>query len=280
MDRKTFGENVLKQLDKLNMTQEDLAKKLRKSKSSVYNVINGINSPRYDQLSEYAKFLEMPLIDLMGLKNSNDNSEPEQNKNRLIILSGLTGSGKSHMLYKMVNLYDHVKMIKRYSTRIPMEWENKDSEIISDVSEAEIHNCAICVPEYGAFYACKPADIYTVIESGHSPIIVGGVTLTRPLRELFPESLSIFLMANPTKQRIMMEMQRYPDEYINIRFMQHSHITFDAFSNSTCDYVVINNYDEASEKVVEKIIARGGENIEINGAININNLKKRDADGN
>jgi len=260
--------NIKIRRKKLKITQEELAAKMGlKSGVSINRIEKGYVELSQSRLEELARHLDTTVEKLMGFGTT------ENTLAKLIILAGLPGSGRSYMVHKMVENNPNITMIKRYSTRnawIP-ECENADS--IEGATKEDIQKCDIRGFGFGVEYGCKSEDIDTAISQGKLPIIVGGVALVAPLRKIYPNSLSIFLMADPAMQKTVMLRQGHTLETIHERMEYQNSIIFDAFSTSLHDFIVINNYNKVAEEVLYDIIANGYADANIKGAISLKSLK-------
>lgn len=270
---------MLKRLDELRMSQQQLADKTEyKSVSSINAILNGTASPPYEKLEAFAIALEMPLAKLMGIKEKNEISaeEPEEAEkiNRLIILAGLPASGRSYMVRKMIEAHQDIVMVKRYSTRTKWIAESENEETIEGASKEDIKKCDIRGYGFGVEYGCHSVNIDTVLAEGKSPIVVGGVALIVPLRKIYPNSLSIFLMADPSLQETAMLRQGHTRETIHERMDYQRTVIFDAFNKSLHDFIVPNNYNQVAEEVLNEIIHNSNPNADVKGAINLKSLRR------
>lgn len=69
-----FSKRLRYYLEKNDMTQNDLAKRLGVGTTSVYNWVNGIKSPRMDKVDSMCKIFNCKRSDLMEEKEDSDDS--------------------------------------------------------------------------------------------------------------------------------------------------------------------------------------------------------------
>ena len=260
--------NIRIRRKKLKMTQDELAEKMGlKSGVSINRIEKGLVDVSESRLKEIAKHLDTTVEKLMGIEPS------ESIPANLVILGGLPGSGRSYMVKKMIEKNPNIVMIKRYSTRTTWIPEDENADSVEGTTKEDIQKCDIRGFGFGIEYGCKSEDIDAVISQGKLPIIVGGVALVAPLKKLYPQSLSIFLMADPTLQKTIMLRQGNALETIHERMEYQNSIIFDALSSSLHDFIVINNYNRVAEEVLYDIISNGYSDTDIKGAISLKNLK-------
>ena len=274
MNRKIFAENLLKRLYEIGMTQEELAKKVDyKSASSINNIINGTASPPYEKLEAFANALDMPLIELIGGEAGDALSE-DFKSSKLIILAGLPGSGRSYAISKITEAHPDIVMVKRYSTRDAWISEKENPDTIEGATKETLKTCDIRGLGFGVEYGCHSKDIDIILSQDKSPIIVGGVALVNPLRKIYPNSLSIFLMADPSMQETVMLRQGHAHDVIHDRMEHQSSLIFNALNKSLYDFIIPNNYDGVAQDVICEIILKGNPDADVKGAINLKSLRR------
>lgn len=124
-------------------------------------------------------------------------------RERIIIISGDHGAGKSTTAEEMTSTHSCVRLIKQYTSRKPrgdgQETENHF------VTLEEVEQCDI-VGEYidgdGTKFKLgyKLSEIYEAIKQGQSPILIGHKAITDQLREKLPENLSLEIFLEGDKK--------------------------------------------------------------------------------
>jgi transcriptional regulator with XRE-family HTH domain len=279
-----FAHNIIKRRTELGITQDELARMLGyKTRSSVNKIERGINDvPRW-KVEEFARALQTTPAELMGwgvvrepeaVGLETETAEAGFNlEGKVVILGGLPGSGRSFLLRQIVEMHENIVMVKRYSTRRKWISEDENMETIEGSSKGEIKECDIHGIGFGVEYGCKLADIDTILSQNKTPIIVGGLALVSPLRKIYPNSLSIYLFADPTLQETAMVRQGHTREVILERAEYQKRVLFDAFHDSVYDYVLPNHYNGTTVKVLNEIILKGDPKASIKGAINVHDLR-------
>jgi len=268
-----LSDNIQKRRWELNMSLEKLAQKTGyKGRTSIHKIENGECDIPYSKIERFAEALDTTIIALMGL-DGEENRFKNTTKPKLIILAGLSGSGKSYIISKMIKMHDNIEMVKRYSVRD--EWVGQDeSQDTVDKAKEEIRKCDIREFGYRVEFGCKTADIDAVLARNKSPIITAGIALGTPLKKIYPDALSIFLTADPTLQETMMIRTGNNPEAVFEKMEFQKKAMFSAFDDSIYDYIVPNRYDEVVVDVVSEIIRISNPKIDVKGAINLKYLSR------
>lgn len=128
-------------------------------------------------------------------------------KGELIIISGTTCAGKDTVVKKLLEKNKNVKLAVSYTSRDirPGEKEGVDYYFVTkEQFEEKIKNdefLEYAQVHYGAYYGTPKKEVIDILETGKDVILVIDVQGAQIIKEKFPETLLIFILA-PSMQEI------------------------------------------------------------------------------
>lgn len=153
---------------------------------------------------------------------------------RLIIVSGISGAGKSYLL-EQAGSRPGMKALSKLSTRPQRSYEtNKDvSDIIGGKTRDEVKDCDLVYTYEREEYGIKFSDIETTLANKQSPLlIVRHAPSVRKLKKRYPNAIAIYIhslvsgadLENLLKEQgrddlhIRERMKRYKDDMIEYSY--------------------------------------------------------------
>ncbi|MEN6618171.1 MAG: helix-turn-helix transcriptional regulator [Rikenellaceae bacterium] len=131
----TLGENIRKRREELNLTQEELAKKLGyKSKSTINKIENGTNDITQSKIKAFADALETTTADLMGWTSSVQFDSGYE-------AHFTTEESEYLSLYNIIRAFDtgdfeqHVKEFKKEYKKLRLKFKNIDIRSLNNFLE-------------------------------------------------------------------------------------------------------------------------------------------------
>lgn len=183
----------------------------------------------------------------------------EKKRGNLIIISGTTCAGKGtivkHLLERSKNLYLSIS----YTSR-PMrnnEVDGKDYFFVSpEEFEAKIQNgdfLEYAQVHYGCYYGTPKKEIEEKLNEGYDVILEIEVLGAKQIKELFPDTILIFIMApsmEVVKERIIARNQENAEQIIKRFRRAYQEIN----EVNQYNYVVVNDDLEEAITKVESIL--------------------------
>lgn len=177
----------------------------------------------------------------------------------LIIISGTTCAGKDTVTKELLKRNENLKLSISYTSR-PIranEEEGKDYFFVSpEEFEKLIEEDAFleyAKVHYGMYYGTPKANIEKMLNEGYDVILVIDVQGAQMIKEKFPETILIFVMAPSmeiVKQRIKSRGAENPDQII-----QRFEVAYREINEvNKYNYVVVNDILEDAVKKIEAIL--------------------------
>lgn len=180
-------------------------------------------------------------------------------RGELIIISGTTCAGKGTVIKKLLENHNDIVLSVSYTSRPKRENEinGVDYYFVSpEEFEEKIKNgdfLEYAKVQYGAYYGTPKAEIIEQLNTGKDVILEIDVQGAKQIKELFPETILIFIMApsmEEVKRRIIMRGDENKEQIIS-RF-KTAYNEINQYNNY--NYVVVNDDLSESVKKVEAIL--------------------------
>ncbi len=178
-----------------------------------------------------------------------------KSKGDLIIISGTTCAGKGTVIKKLLANHNDVVLSTSYTSRPKRESEidGVDYYFVSkEEFERKIENgdfLEYAQVQYGAYYGTPKKEVLELLDSGKDVILEIDVQGAKQIKELYPETVLIFIMApsmREVKRRIMMRGDENIDQIISRFKVAYNEIN----QINDYNYVVVNDdLDKAIAKV-------------------------------
>ena len=178
-----------------------------------------------------------------------------KSKGDLIIISGTTCAGKGTVIKKLLANHNDIVLSTSYTSRPKRESEidGVDYYFVSkEEFERKIENgdfLEYAQVQYGAYYGTPKKEVLELLDSGKDVILEIDVQGAKQIKELYPETVLIFIMApsmREVKRRIMMRGDENIDQIISRFKVAYNEIN----QINDYNYVVVNDdLDKAIVKV-------------------------------
>ncbi len=178
-----------------------------------------------------------------------------KSKGDLIIISGTTCAGKGTVIKKLLANHNDIVLSTSYTSR-PKRESEIDGVDYYFVSQEEFENkikngdfLEYAQVQYGAYYGTPKKEVLELLDSGKDVILEIDVQGAKQIKELYPETILIFIMApsmREVKRRIMMRGDENIDQIISRFKVAYNEIN----QINNYNYVVVNDdLDNAVAKV-------------------------------
>ena len=178
-----------------------------------------------------------------------------KSKGDLIIISGTTCAGKGTVIKKLLANHNDIVLSTSYTSR-PKRESELDGVDYYFVSQEEFENkikngdfLEYAQVQYGAYYGTPKKEVLELLDSGKDVILEIDVQGAKQIKELYPETILIFIMApsmREVKRRIMMRGDENIDQIISRFKVAYNEIN----QINNYNYVVVNDdLDNAVAKV-------------------------------
>ena len=179
----------------------------------------------------------------------------------LIIISGTTCAGKDTIVKKLLDINKNICKSTSYTSRPirPGEVNGKNYYFVDKNSfEEKINNddfLEYAQVQYGEYYGTPKKEVIELIESGKDVILVIDVQGAQIIKEKYPDTLLIFILApsmNEIKKRLINRKTETKEQIINRFKTAYNELN----EVNKYNYVVINDdLDSCVEKVNSIIIS-------------------------
>ena len=182
-----------------------------------------------------------------------------KNKGDLIIISGTTCAGKGTVIKKLLSNHNDIMLSTSYTSRPNREAEidGVDYYFVSiEEFERKIENgdfLEYAQVQYGAYYGTPKKEVLELLDSGKDVILEIDVQGAKQIKEIYPSTILIFIMApsmREVKRRIMMRGSENIDQIISRFKVAYNEIN----QINNYNYVVVNDDLDTAVAKVEAIL--------------------------
>jgi guanylate kinase len=177
----------------------------------------------------------------------------------LIIISGTTCAGKGTVIKKVLENHNDIVLSVSYTSRPKREHEIDGVDyyfVTKEEFEEKIKNddfLEYAKVQYGAYYGTPKKEIKKLLDTGKDVILEIDVQGAKQIKEKFPDTILIFIMApsmEEVKRRIIMRGDENNEQIISRFKVAYNEINqYNAYN-----YVVVNDDLEEAVKKVESIL--------------------------
>ena len=182
-----------------------------------------------------------------------------KNQGNLIIISGTTCAGKGTVIRKLLESHNDIDLSISYTSRPKREHEVDGVDyyfVTQEEFEKKIENdefLEYAQVHYGAYYGTPKKEIQEKLDKGKDVILEIDVQGAKIVKEKFPDTVLIFIMApsmEEVKRRILMRGEETVDQIISRFKVAYNEIN----EYNNYNYVVVNDDLALSVKKVEAIL--------------------------
>lgn len=180
-------------------------------------------------------------------------------KGDLIIISGTTCAGKGTVIKKLLANHNDIVLSTSYTSR-PKRESEIDGVDYYFVSKEEFERkiekgdfLEYAQVQYGAYYGTPKKEVLELLDSGKDVILEIDVQGAKQIKELYPETILIFIMApsmREVKRRIMMRGDENIEQIISRFKVAYNEIN----QINNYNYVVVNDELDKAVAKVEAIL--------------------------
>lgn len=177
----------------------------------------------------------------------------------LIIISGTTCAGKGTVVKELIKRNENLGLSVSYTSRDKRDGEidGEDYHFVStEEFEKMINNnefLEYAKVQYGKYYGTSKAEVKKLLETGKDVILEIDVQGAQQIKEIFPQTILIFIMApsmNEVKRRIKARGKETNEQIIERFKTAYNEIN----EISKYNYVVVNDVLDDAIKKVEAIL--------------------------
>lgn len=182
-----------------------------------------------------------------------------KNKGDLIIISGTTCAGKGTVIKKLLSNHNDIMLSTSYTSRPKREAEidGVDYYFVSkEEFERKIENgdfLEYAQVQYGSYYGTPKKEVLELLDSGKDVILEIDVQGAKQIKEIYPSTILIFIMApsmREVKRRIMMRGSENIEQIISRFKVAYNEIN----QINNYNYVVVNDDLDTAVAKVEAIL--------------------------
>lgn len=182
-----------------------------------------------------------------------------KNKGDLIIISGTTCAGKGTVIKKLLSNHNDIVLSTSYTSRPKRETEidGVDYYFVSkEEFERKIENgdfLEYAQVQYGSYYGTPKREVLELLDGGKDVILEIDVQGAKQIKEIYPSTILIFIMApsmREVKRRIMMRGSENIDQIISRFKVAYNEIN----QINNYNYVVVNDDLDTAVAKVEAIL--------------------------
>ncbi len=178
-----------------------------------------------------------------------------KSKGDLIIISGTTCAGKGTVIKKLLSQHNDIVLSTSYTSRDKRvsEIDGVDYYFVSkEEFEEKIKNgdfLEYAKVQYGAYYGTPKREVIELLNKGKDVILEIDVQGAKQIKELYPETILIFIMA-PSMREVKRRIEARGDENIE-QIIARFKVAYNEINQiNNYNYVVVNDdLDEAVRKV-------------------------------
>ncbi len=177
----------------------------------------------------------------------------------LIIISGTTCAGKGTVIKKVIENHNDIELSISYTSRPKREHEVDGVDyyfVTQSEFEEKIKNdefLEYAQVHYGAYYGTPKKEIQQKLDSGKDVILEIDVQGAKQVKEKFPETILIFIMA-PSMEEVKRRIKMRGDEN-NEQIISRFKVAYNEINEyNNYNYVVVNDDLSEAVKKVESIL--------------------------
>ena len=184
-----------------------------------------------------------------------------KSKGDLIIISGTTCAGKGTVIKKLLSRHNDIVLSTSYTSRDKRvsEIDGVDYYFVSkEEFEEKIKNgdfLEYAQVQYGAYYGTPKKEVIELLNKGKDVILEIDVQGAKQIKELYPETILIFIMA-PSMREVKRRIEARGDENIE-QIIARFKVAYNEINQiNNYNYVVVNDdLDKAVAKVEAILIS-------------------------
>ncbi len=180
-------------------------------------------------------------------------------KGDLIIISGTTCAGKGTVIKKLLANHNDIVLSVSYTSRPKREHEinGVDYYFVTDSEfEDKIRNhdfLEYAKVQYGAYYGTPKKEVLELLERGKDVILEIDVQGAKQIKQIYPETILIFIMA-PSMREVKRRIMQRGDENIE-QIISRFKVAYNEINQlNNYNYVVLNDDLDNAVKKVEAIL--------------------------
>lgn len=177
----------------------------------------------------------------------------------LIIISGTTCAGKGTVIKKVLENHNDIVLSISYTSRPKREHEINGVDyyfVTAEEFEEKIKNgdfLEYAKVQYGAYYGTPKKEIKEQLDTGKDVILEIDVQGAKQIKEKFPDTVLIFIMA-PSMEEVKRRIKMRGDEN-NEQIISRFKVAYNEINQyNAYNYVVVNDDLEEAVKKVESIL--------------------------
>ena len=182
-----------------------------------------------------------------------------KSKGNLIIISGTTCAGKGTVIKQLLANHNDIDLSISYTSRPKRESEVDGVDyyfVTAKEFEKKIKNdefLEYAKVQYGAYYGTPKAEVIKKLETGKDVILEIDVQGAKQIKEKYPETILIFIMA-PSMEEVKRRIKMRGDEN-NEQIVSRFRVAYQEINQvANYNYVVVNDDLDLAVKKVEAIL--------------------------
>jgi len=182
----------------------------------------------------------------------------QNNDPLLIVISAPSGSGKTTLVTDLIETVPGIKRSVSYTTRSPRQGEKNREDYVfisQDEFKKKIDNGEFLEWEenFGSYYGTSKDQVQEALERGDDIVLSIDVKGARKVKELFPESISIFIMPPSIETLAERLRKRNTDEEEQVS-MRLREAQKELSATDEYDYMIVNRDLEKAREELRTII--------------------------
>ena len=183
----------------------------------------------------------------------------QKTSGQIIIISGTTCAGKGTVVQELIKRNDNLKLSISYTSREKRdgEIEGKDYYFVtSDEFEKKIENndfLEYAKVQYGKYYGTPKKEVNDLLKQGYDVILEIDVQGAQQIKEMFPETILIFIMT-PSMSEVKRRIKARGKES-NQQIIERFKVAYNELNEiPKYNYVVVNDEVENAVQKIEAIL--------------------------
>ena len=183
----------------------------------------------------------------------------QKTSGQIIIISGTTCAGKGTVVQELIKRNDNLKLSISYTSREKRDGEIKGKDyyfVTSDEFEKKIENndfLEYAKVQYGKYYGTPKKEVNDLLKQGYDVILEIDVQGAQQIKEMFPETILIFIMA-PSMSEVKRRIKARGKES-NQQIIERFKVAYNELNEiPKYNYVVVNDEVENAVQKIEAIL--------------------------